>query len=296
MAGRRRLLAAIATGEGMLASALGACTGEPAFPAPAVRAIAGGICAILALRLEEGEAAGLAGELTEWTLAQIAPRAAEAPARLAELLRARMRRRATVDAPVDPTETARPPVRERLLDSAMQTACRRGGGQLSAIEIADGARVPIEAFFELFDDGPHCLRVAFAESGREIVDLAMSAGGAPAGSPQSIRLALAALLEHFATRPDRAHALTGAALCRIEEPRRQARELTEELGAALQPGPHARDFLREATIGALGHTIRVHLAQERAALLPAVSDQLIYVVLAPLLGARQAIETLAVPS
>jgi AcrR family transcriptional regulator len=293
MAGRRRLLGAIAKGEAMLASVLAECTGEPAFPAPAVRAIAGGICAILALRLREDEAAGLASELTEWTLAQIAPRTAEAPAHLAGLLRGQMRRRETAP----PAKAAGlPGPRERLLDSALRTAGQRRAGQLSAIEIADGADVTVEAFFEQFEDGAHCLRVAYAEASREIVDVAARAGGRADDDRRSIRLALTAVLEHLAIHPDRAHALTGGALCRVDGSRRQAREFGDALGAALQLGPHARDFLREAAIGALSHTISVHMVQERAGLLPAVSDQLSYVMLAPLIGARHAIETLAVPS
>jgi AcrR family transcriptional regulator len=288
MAGRSRLLAAIATGEGMLASALGECTGEPSFPAPVVRAVAGGICAILASRLKDGELAGLASDLTEWTLAQIAPRATAAPARLAELLRERMPRKATAASIAEA-----PGARERLLDSALRAAAQRLGGQLSAIEIADGADVPVETFFELFDDGPHCLRVAFAEAGREIVDVTARAGR-PDEGPQWIRPALAALLEHLAAHPERAHALTGAALCGVEEP--QTRELADALGMALRIGPDAPGFIREATIGALSHTVRLHLAQERAGLLPAVTDQLSYVALAPLLGARRAIESLAGPA
>jgi AcrR family transcriptional regulator len=293
IAGRQRLLGAIAKGEGMLAAALAECTGEPVFPAPAVRAIAGGICAIIALRLQEGEAAALTTELTEWTLAQIAPRAAEAPAHLAELLRRQMGIRAAAG---QASTTDALGTREGLLDSAMRAAGQRRGAQLSAIEIADGAGMPIEAFFELFDDGAHCLRVAFAETGREIVDIAARAGEPADESAQSIRLALAALLEHLATHPDRAHALTGAALCRVAEPKRQSRELTDALGMALRFGPHAPGFLREATVGVLSHTIRVHQTQERVELLPAVADQLAYVALAPLLGARRAIKALTGPS
>lgn len=291
MVGRRHLLGAIAKGEGMLASALRECTGEPVFPAPAVRAIAGGICAILALRLQEDETSALASELTEWTLAQIAPRAAEAPAHLAELLRRQMRRRATaVPAGIVGSAGAR----ERLLDSAMHAAGQCQAGQLSAIEIADGAGMPIEAFFELFDDGAHCLRVAFAEAGREIVDT--TARGGQDDGPESIGLALTRLLDHLAAHPDRAQALTGAALCRVEDPRRQSRELADALGVALPFDPQAPGFLRVATVGALSHTVRVHQSQERVELLPAVADQLAYVALAPLLGAKHAIEALAGPN
>lgn len=286
MAGRRRLLEAIATGEGMLAAALGECTGEPLFPVPVVRAIAGGICAILAVRLQEVQTAALASELTEWTLAQIAPRATEAPSHLAELLRRQMRRRATTAAPARSADT-----RERLLASAMHAAGQRRGGPLNAIEIADGAGVPIESFFELFDDGAHCLRVAFAEAGRAILDAA-ARGSSDEESPQTVGPALAGLLEHLAAHSDRAQALTGAALCRVEEPRRQSRELADALGVTFRFGPNAPGFLREGAVGALSHTVRVHQTQERVELLPAVADQLAYVALAPLLGAKRAIDAL----
>jgi TetR/AcrR family transcriptional regulator len=292
IAGRQRLLGAIARGEAMLASALRECTAEPVFPTPAVRAIAGGICAILTMRLQEDESSALASELTEWTLAQIAPRAAEVPAQLAGLLRRRMHHRAMAG-PVECAVSLGE--RERLLDSALRAAGQRRDGQLSAIEIADGADIPIEAFFELFEDGPHCLRVAFAEAGRETVEIAARAGGPAAESPQAIRIELAALLEHLAAHPERAQGLTGAALCRVEEPRRQSRELAGLLGSALPLGSDAPDYLRQATVGALGHTVRVHQTQERVELLPAVADQLAYVALAPLLGAEHAIEALTSP-
>lgn len=288
MAGRRRLLAAMANGEGMLASALGGCTGEPPFPAPAVRAIAGGICAILALRLKTDETAGLASELTGWTLAQIPPDSAAAPARLGELLRGRMANRA----PSSPAEcTDAPGTRERLLDSALHVAGQHRAEPLSAIEIADGAGVAVETFFESFDDGAHCLRVAFAEAEREILELAARAGKSDGEEdPRAVRRLLTALLEHFAAHPDRAHALTGAALCRVEN--HQTYELADALGTALRVGPRTPRFVREAAVGALSHTVRLHLAQERAGLLPAVADQLSYVALAPALGAERAIETL----
>jgi AcrR family transcriptional regulator len=289
--GRQRLLGAIASGEAMLASALRECTGEPVFPAPAVRAITGGICAILALRLQEDETSALASELTEWTLAQVAPRASEAPTHLAELLRGRMRSRATGPA----KNAVALGERERLLDSALRAAGERRDGQLSAIEIADGAGIPIEAFFKLFNDGPHCLRVAFADAGREIVEVAARAAGPAGESPQAIRVVLAGLLQHLAAHPARAQALTGATLCHVEEPRRQSRELASLLRSALPLGSDAPGYLREATVGALGHTIRVHQTQERVELLPAVADQLAYVALAPLLGAKRAVEALTGP-
>jgi hypothetical protein len=276
----------------MLAAALRECTGEPVFPAPVVRAIAGGICAILALRLQEGDGSALASELTEWTLAQLAPRSVEAPTRLAELLHGRMRSRATAglaESAVAPGE------RERLLDSALRAAGQRRDEQLSAIEIADGAGIPIEGFFELFDDGPHCLRVAFAEARREIAEVAARAGGPAGEDPQAIRVALATLLGHFAVHPERAHALTGATLCRVEEPQRQSREFADLLGSVLPLGPDAPGYLRAATVGALTHTIRVHQTQGRVELLPAVTDQLAYVALASPLGAKRAIEELTGP-
>jgi AcrR family transcriptional regulator len=292
IAGRQRLLGAIAKGEAMLAAALRECTGEPVLPAPAVRAITGGVCAILAMRLQQDEAPALSGELTEWTLAQIAPRAAEVPAHLAGLLRRRMHHRATAGPAGGAIAMGE---RERLLDSALRAAGQHRDGQLSAIEIADGADIPIEAFFKLFDDGPHCLRVAFAEAGREAVEIAARARRPAAESPQAIRAALAALLEHLAAHPERAQALTGATLCRVEEPQRRSRELAGLLGSALALGSDAPGYLRQATIGALGHTIRVHQTQERVELLPAVVDQLAYVALAPLLGAKRAIEALTIP-
>jgi TetR/AcrR family transcriptional regulator len=292
IAGRRHLLGAIAAGERMLATALAECAGTP-FPAPVTRAIAGGVCAILSRRLQEGKAATvLASELTEWTL-PIAARGAETSTRLAELLHSRMRNPAK-GAAADPAKVAPPPeARQRLLDGAMRASARRQEGRLSAIEIADGAGVPVEAFFELFDDGAHCLRVAFAESGREILDVTVQAGRQADGEPQSVRLALTGLLEHLAAHPDRAHALIGAALCRVEAPERQSRELADALGATLTLGPHAPGFLRDATVGALSHTIRFHLAQERTGLLPAVADQLSYVTLAPVLGTGGALAALA---
>jgi hypothetical protein len=56
------------------------------------------------------------------------------------------------------------------------------------------------------------------------------------------------------------------------------------------PEPAKSSFTTEAVKGAIGHTIRCQVASKQIQLLPALSDPLTYVVLAPFIGADAAAE------
>jgi hypothetical protein len=80
----------------------------------------------------------------------------------------------------------------------------------------------------------------------------------------------------------------------------QAARRNLELGHALAtlltkgaPGGSQSRLIVEGLAGAIWHTIRCHWAGSRIELLPALSDYLAYVALAPLIGAEAAAEVVS---
>jgi AcrR family transcriptional regulator len=295
--GALRLRGAAAAGERLLAVALRRTPGAASLPAPVLRGIVGGLQGELAARLGEQAALDeedLAAELTAWTLAQRPPARGASAERLQTLLHERMHSAARTigAAPAPPAVGGE---RRRLLESALRQATAREGGVLSAVEIADAAGLPLDAFLELFPDGERCLQAALAETAKGLLELTARACEPAAPGPQAIRLALSRLLGHLATHPAHALLLTGAAGLSVEGAGTHGPGLAEALAATLPFGPEASGLHRRAAAGAIVHTVRYHAGDARTRLLPAVADHLTYVALAPTIGAHRALEVLSRP-
>ena len=227
----------------------------------------------------------LAERLRWWALAPKTPASAETAERLAAFLRDGARRGAIAAAPRRPGTGPRGE-RERLLAAALRAGARNPVGLISAAQICDEAGLPLEAFFELFDDRDECLRAALAAAGERVLAIAVGAAEAGPGWPRALRSTLAMLLGYLAANPLQARALAVLAPSAGDECRNYRRRLDSELARLLASGfPTDAETAGEALVGALWHLVRCHLADRRIRLLPALAEHLTLLALAPALGA-----------
>ncbi len=283
--------------EGMLAPAL-ALGREAPPPGPILRALVGALqgMVVASLREEHADSRELAAELSGTALAVRLPARTGAMQQLTSSLRDRARRAglAASARPAPPDGGLEGP-RERMLRSAMRLSADQPVARLSAPQIADGAGVPIDDYLEEFPHRGQCLEEALEWSGERLLTIARRAEEVAADWPQAVRLALAGLLGHLAANPPQARALAFVAHRAGTRARARAVESDAALGEALTRGGPRRRWDAEAAAGALWHTVRQALSEDRARLLPACSDHLAYTLLAPAVGAEAALTALRGP-
>lgn len=286
--GTLRMRAAAAAFERALGSSL-AGSGLITSPAGAtVTGLLGGLHGIVAGTLREPSPPAretLEEQLRWWAVAPRVPADAAEARRLNALLRDSARRATRSRAGCESIGEPRGD-RARLLASALRLAAREPISLLSAAQIADDAGLPLEAFFELFEDCEDCLRAALAGAGEQLLAIA---GGAGDREPEALRGTLVRLLSHLAANPLQARAIAVLAPSAGERCRHYGRQLERELAAALVAGlPERRELAARALGGALWHLIRCRLVDRRIRRLGAAADDLALLVLAPALGADAA--------
>jgi AcrR family transcriptional regulator len=287
----RRIRAAAGAWERLLGDSLAGSATAPTPVGAVVPALLGGLQGIMAARLREPVPAArpvLAEQLRWWALAPRTPPSAETAGHLAAFLRDAARPGAIAGAPRRLAAEPRGE-RERLLGAALRAAARNPVALVSAAQICDEAGLPLEAFFELFDDRDECLRAALAAAGERVLAIAVGAAEAGPGWPRALRSTLAALLSYLAANPLQARAVTVLAPCAGAECREYGRRLDGELARLLGTGfPGERETAGEALVGALWHLVRCHLADRRIRFLPVAAEHLTLLALAPALGAEGA--------
>jgi AcrR family transcriptional regulator len=298
-AGEQRLRTATASCERLLSRSFAESPGASALPAPIVRAIAGGLHGAMAGCLRERSAArrsDIAGELLQWTLLFQTPAAEVMCERMAERVAGRLRE-SSPPRPAGSSSAAQgEEVRRRLLENALRLAVVEDYAQLTAPQIAEEAKVPIEAFFELFADKQECFLAALDTLGEELLALTADPGLTGAEWPQAVRRAIAEVLCFLAEHPLYAQTIARQAFSAGPQAARRSLELAHAVAKRLTDGAPARAPSRlivEGLAGAMWHTIRCHAEGRRIQLLPALSDYLSYVALAPCIGADAAAELLS---
>ncbi len=291
--------------------------------APLLRALLGGLQGVVGARLAAGAPARLSPPepLVEWALAIHAPASSALTPWLAGRLRERMRtisldRSAAARAGADGARLAgmnRPglpagrgveltsrDLRDELLESALRLAGRLGHRELTSPQIADAAGIPIEALLAHFTTPEACMAAAHAMVAERLCALAAEARASEPEWPRAVRPLVSALLTYLAARPLHAQALVQSSWCLGRHTLEAGTELTVRLAQLLSPdaAPPARRRQRvtplagEAAAHALWHTVRCLLASRRVQLLPALTDHLSFLVLAPALGAKPALALL----
>jgi AcrR family transcriptional regulator len=304
--GWARLTKMLLAFEGMLSASFAHTRGAIPLPAPVVRGIAGGLYRVALVRMRHertGEMRALVDDMLSWTLSFQAVAVmrldADIDARAAGTVpspdaAARIRRRGRVlSRPHDGTRRIEPE-RLRMLESALEMAALEGYENLSPLRIVDHAGVSIDTFFSQFGDLEKCFLEALLRLAATIHASVLDPGLASEEWPLAVPRALRALMSHFAANPTHAHTIATGTF----EMGQSAIDLDMSLADGIarrliQGAPNGSPpIARQAIAGAIWHTIYCHAALHQIERLPAVADQLAYMVLAPAIGADRALAIL----
>jgi AcrR family transcriptional regulator len=202
---------------------------------------------------------------------------------------------AGVGRPRDGRDRAAPATgeRERLMEQALRLGAEEGVRELTAPRIAEQANISIDAFFELFENKDECYLAAFDMLAGRLLQAAGDEGLCSSDWPRAVRRAIGELMLALADRPHYARTIAAEALRAGPSAVRRNVELAGALARMLTEGAPGEPLGRltvEGVGGAIWHTVRCQVASGRIQLLPALSDYLSYVVLAPFIGGDAAVE------
>jgi AcrR family transcriptional regulator len=294
--GLLRLRRATATCERMLCESFERARGASPIPVPVMRGIAGGLYAAMSAcvrangRIATSE---LTEEMLAWTLRFQTP----GGGRISEMIGERAAG-STRGGPHGPAGGEVPPApgageRERLMDNVLRLATLEDAHELSAPRIADEANVSVDSFFEHFESKEDCYLAALDMLAGELLHVTYDEALSSAEWPRAVRRAIGELMLHLADRPHYARTIAAEACAAGPEAVRRNEDLARSLAALLTdgaPGEPPGRLTVEGVGGAIWHTVRCQVASGRIQLLPALSDYLAYVVLAPFIGAEAAVE------
>jgi AcrR family transcriptional regulator len=325
--GLARLRRAAGTFEQMLSSTYAHFPDAGPLPAPIVRGIVGGVHEATSVRLRAGrseEIPALSEELVRWTLLFHTPTIDRLSERLAARARASSAAGAHAQLVPDPTgsssaleawmsrgvhallptgtrESGAAPgseeqLRERLRVSVLNLAVVEDYHELSPPQIAEEAGIPIESFFDLFASKEECFLAAFDELGHELLTIAADPELVSGDWPRAVRRVVGRLLSLLAARPLYAQIIASEAPSACPEALERDCELAHDIATLLTEGapqPACSKLAVEGIAGAIWHTIRCQVVGGQIHLLPALSDYLTYIVLAPFIGAAAAAEVVS---
>jgi AcrR family transcriptional regulator len=187
--------------------------------------------------------------------------------------------------------------RARLLSSVIHLTLDTGYSDLTDPQIAQFAGVSTEAFHKCFPSKTDCFLTVLDEFAEEALSAVKDAMEAASSWPLAVRSAVATLIERFVAN----EALSRLAFIDVFEvgPRivgRMASSVEAFISLLGQSGPEARRgpaVTSEALTGAIWGIVSGYVAGGRLRNLPCLVDQITFIVLAPYVGAKEAIETIA---
>ena len=271
----------------------------------AIRAIVSGVRRVAYRRLLRGEPEKLTDvieDLLDWALAYHAPDItppvrppiviSENPPRLDQALQE------SVIPPLDPSKARITHThRERILRAVVSIASEGGYPALSIPAISARAGISNEAFYENFTDKQDAFLTAFRVAIIPALAPAVQAFQAAPTWPAAICDGIVALLASVAEDPVYARLAFfelptgGPAAIDLGE------KALDSFGMMLQPGyeqhPHVPPVVGEAIIGGLWNVMQYEIGHGRAAQLPELAPELLYITLTPFLGARESAQVAA---
>ncbi len=291
-----RLRRATAVCERMLSKSFIESPGASPLPAPIVRAIAGGLYRAMSGCLRESGGArrsNIADEMLSWTMLFQSPAAERMSERVAERVVQRLHNGAADARLARRVPASRADARERLLANALRLAAVDDYRHLTAPQIAEEANVSIDAFFELFADKGECFLAALDMLGEELLAIAADPDLLSSDWPSAVRRVIAELMRFLADHPLYARTIAQEAFAAGPRAAQRNLELARGIATLLTdgaPGGRPSRLVVEGLAGAMWHTVRCHVEGARIELLPALSDYLAYIALAPSIGADAAAE------
>lgn len=288
---RERMTLASTTFERVLAMAFESHPDGVDLSPLTIRAIVAGIRHVAFTRMyeqREKELYGLTDEVLDWIESYRSPAA----------------RRLNVSGLVQPGDVEPQPAaflaaddkRARALGALVHLTLDERYAELSDPQIAQFAGISTEAFHKQFATKEACFLAVLDEFVAEAMEAVKTAVADARDWPEAVHLAVRALVEYFAAHEalsrmafidifDVGPGMIGRMTRSIED----FTKLLDELGPEPRRGPLVA---REAITGAIWGIVSSYTAHDRVRQLPRLVDQLSFIVLAPYIGAKPAMETI----
>lgn len=277
-----------------LARAVDYAFGVEAPPLLVIAGVAHGIWHLVRSRLlchDLERPAGIAGELHGWLVSYCCP-AGYALGPAPEILSAR--------AVVAPCEPMAGDARRRMHRAALELVGRRGLGELSERSLLELARVSEGELHALYENAHACFLDALGLLAAEALAAVLAGARAAAGLwPAVVRASMVALLEWLAREPALARAAFVEALAGGADVQARTDYLLAGFASLLcRSAPQSlrpSQTLAEGIVAAVCGVLHDYTAGGALECIPELADHLSFIVLAPTMGAANAIETLVAP-
>jgi AcrR family transcriptional regulator len=287
---RERMQLASFTFERLVSAAFQSCPDGGTMPTLSSRAIVGGVRHVVFTRMleeRERELYALTDEALDWIESYRSP----AVGRLA--------RGCAASAPVPPSPAAflaRDDRRARVLGSVVHLTLDEGYARLTDPQIAQFAGISTEAFHKQFATKEECFLAVLDEFVAEALEVVRAGMGDAASWGQAVHRGMEAFVDYLVSH----QALLRIAFVdlfevgpgmigRMTKTVEALTTLLTECGPAPRRGPL---IAREAVTGALWGIIASYVANDRLARLPSQVEQLTFILLAPYLGPKAAVEAI----
>jgi AcrR family transcriptional regulator len=189
--------------------------------------------------------------------------------------------------------------RARILRATSEIVAREGYAQLSSARVARQAGVTEEVLRASYENMEDCFLDALDVVGAEALIFAARAARSRGEGPSGVFRAIAALMEHVAgdavLRSIAFREILAAGLPAIERGERILLAFTHLLAEGLPAYPSPSPVQVEATIWAVWGVVRHHVIRDTSHMLPGLTEQAVYLTLAPLVGAETAIRMIRDP-
>ncbi|HEY3864759.1 MAG TPA: TetR/AcrR family transcriptional regulator [Solirubrobacteraceae bacterium] len=286
--------------EAMVSTSLAQAPGNVPVAPILVEGIVAGLARVARVRLLDGRAGELpelASQLLDWALCY----RCKSVVRLERVTRMPLPSRGV---PADAADMlgsgTREDSRARIMRAGLELAARDGYGAATLEAIVSRARVSRRVFVQQFDDPQTCFLAAFELLGEQALALAFDAGRDAADWPGGVYRTVAALTERLARDEMFARAtfieIFALGPAGLPSRERLVERLAENLVAAVAPRPGRRqapsELVLQASAGAVWGIVHRHVAQARARQLPVLAGHLTYMLLAPLLGPKRAVDAI----
>ena len=262
-----------------------------ALPPLAPRAIVGGVRLVVMRRLREGreaELAGLTDELLDWISSYRSP------------VITRLRTLGSAGPPRMVVKRARFLTREDrrsvVMDAMVQLALDEGYTNITDAQIARAAAVSTEAFHREFAGKQECLLAVVDEFAAEAHDAVLRATRGDSEWPEGVHKGVEALIGYCAAHPG----LVKLSFIDLFEAgdgivHRVSGLLDGFLNVMTErvPDPErAPKIAGEAIVGAVWAILASYAPHDRLRYLPCLVDHLTFLILAPYIGSRRAVESI----
>lgn len=286
---RERMQLAGFTFERLVSGAFQAAPDGVGFSRLTSRGVVGGVRHIAFTRVHEGrerELLTLTDEVLDWIESYRTP----AAARLGLLSLASSTR-----VPPMPAEfLARDDRRARVLGSVVHLTLDEGYSRLTDPQIAQFAGMSTEAFHKQFPNKEECFLAVLDEFVAEALASVQESFDSGSTWPEAVYRAMGAFVDYLIAH----QALLRIAFIDIFEVGpaiigRMSRSIDAFTGLLTEQGPVPRrgpEIAREAITGAIWSIISSYVANDRVARLPCLVDHLTFIVLAPYIGSKAAVE------